>query len=352
MSEHQSNEISDVKPTSLKHLVGQQSVIEQVSVALDAAFADNRKFDHALLVGPPGLGKSALASVIAQEMATGFHEVLGQGLASSADLNALLLTAKSKDVVHVDEAHELKKEYQTALYLALDKQMIFITGGKTPQGIPLADFTLLLSTTDEYCLLQPLRDRARLLLRLDFYTEQDLTTMLLQRSRALRWEVHEEILPLIAKRSRGTPRLALRLLQACRRVCRAQGEMTITVEHLQPGLPLGATRRARLRPGRAEIPAGLAAGVSRLNVLASMLGLPSRTVSQVIEPFLIRAGLVIKDDTGRRQLTALGRGHLLSWRKSAALTVLRQRPTRERGRCAFVVQRWSRSRLICGESLS
>jgi Holliday junction DNA helicase RuvB len=312
MSDQQSNEISDVKPTSLKHLVGQQSVIDQVNVALDAAFADNVPFPTSLLVGPPGLGKSALAGVIAQEMATGFHEVLGQALASSADLNALLLTAKSKDVVHIDEAHELKKEYQTALYLALDKQMIFITGGKTPQAIPLADFTLLLSTTDEYCLLQPLRDRARLLLRLDFYTEQDLTTVLLQRSRALRWDVHEEILPLIAKRSRGTPRLALRLLQACRRVCRAQGEMTITVEHLNRACLLEQLDEQGCGPAEQKYLRALATGISRLNVFSSMLGLPSRTVSQVIEPFLIRAGLVVKDDTGKRLLTAQGREHLLS----------------------------------------
>ena len=214
--------------------------------------------------------------------------------------------------MHIDEAHELKKEYQTALYLALDKQMIFITGGKTPQGIPLADFTLLLSTTDEYCLLQPLRDRARLLLRLDFYTEQDLTTVLLQRCQALRWDVHGEILPLIAKRSRGTPRLALRLLQACRRVCRAQGEMTITALHLNRACLLEQLDEQGCGPAEQKYLRALATDISRLNVLASMLGLPSRTVSQVIEPFLIRAGLVVKDDTGKRLLTAQGREHLLS----------------------------------------
>ena len=157
MNEQQSNEVNDVRPSSLSHIVGQDSVKAQVAVALDAAFADNRSFDHALLVGPPGLGKSALANVIAQEMATEFHEVLGQSISSPADLNALLLNAQDKDVVHIDEAHELRKDYQTALYLALDKRTVFINGGKsnTPQGIPLANFTLLLSTTDEYCLLQP-----------------------------------------------------------------------------------------------------------------------------------------------------------------------------------------------------
>lgn len=312
MNEPQSNEVNDVKPTSLKHLVGQRSVIEQVSVALDAAFADDTPFPTALLVGPPGLGKSAVANVIAQEMATGFHEVLGQAITCPADLNALLLTAKDKDVVHIDECHELKKEYQTALYLALDKKMIFLASGKskTPQGIPVSDFTLLLSTTDEYCLLQPLRDRARLLLRLDFYTEQDLTTVLLQRSRALRWEVHEEILPLIAKRARGTPRLALRLLQACRRVCRAEGETTITSGHLQRACLLESLDELGCGPTEQKYLRALADGASRLNVVASMLGLPSRTVSRVVEPFLIRAGLVVKDDQGRRQLTAMGREHL------------------------------------------
>ena len=313
MNEHQSNEIGDVKPTSLKHLVGQRPVIEQVNVALEAAFADNRKFDHALLVGPPGLGKSALASVIAQEMATGFHEVLGQALASSADLNALLLTAKDKDVVHIDEAPRVEEGIPDRLVPGTRQADDLASRvARRRRASPLPTSRCLLSTTDEYCLLQPLRDRARLLLRLDFYTEQDLTTVLLQRTKALRWEIHEEILPLIAKRSRGTPRLALRLLQACRRVCRAQGETTITAPHLKRACLLEQLDEQGCGPAEQKYLRALADGVSRLNVLASMLGLPSRTVSQVIEPFLIRAGLVTKDDTGRRQLTAQGREHLLS----------------------------------------
>lgn len=309
MDTQPSNEVNDVRPSSLSHIVGQDSVKAQVAVALDAAFADNRSFDHALLVGPPGLGKSALASVIAQEMATEFHEVLGQSIASPADLNALLLNAQDKDVVHIDEAHELRRDYQTALYLALDKRTVFINGGKsnTPQGIPLANFTLLLSTTDEYCLLQPLRDRCRLLLRLDYYGEKDLTTVLIQRCRGLNWEVHEEILPLIAKRSRGTPRLALRLLQACRRVCRSEGESVITAEHLKRACSLEQTDELGLGPTEQRYLQVLAQGVGRLNVIASTLGLPSRTVSEVVEPFLLRSGLVAKDDQGRRQLTAAGR---------------------------------------------
>ena len=111
MSDQPHQEINDIAPSSLSHLIGQKGVIDQVKVALEAAFADNKRFDSALLVGPPGVGKSALASVIAAEMATEFHEVIGQSIKTVSDLNALLLAANPKDVVHLDEVHELKKEF-------------------------------------------------------------------------------------------------------------------------------------------------------------------------------------------------------------------------------------------------
>lgn len=312
MSDQRPTEVNDVSPTSLSHLVGQRGVVDQVAVALEAAFADGKKMDHALLVGPPGMGKSALARVVACEMATQLHEVLGQSITNAADLNALLLAAKDKDVIHVDECHELNKEFQTALYMALDQRRIILQSRSKsgPQSIPLADFTLLLSTTDEYGLLQPLRDRMKLTLRFGFYSVEELTTVLLQRGRALGWEVHEELLPLIAGRSRGTPRLALRLLQSCRRVCRAEGESVITLSHLRRACELEGIDDLGLGPTERQYLDVLSGGASRLNVVASMLGLPARTVSQVVEPFLLRLGLIVKDDQGRRQLTGKGRDHL------------------------------------------
>lgn len=311
-------EVGDVKPSSLNHLIGQKSVIDQVRVAIDAAHMDGKKFDHALLVGPPGLGKSALANVIAQEMAADLHEVLGQSIGGPADLNALLLSAKDSDVIHIDECHELGKEYQTALYLALDKRKLTISGkGRSPQSLPLADFTLLLSTTDEYGLLQPLRDRMKLVLRLQFYTVEDLTSVLIQRCRGLGWDVHEEIFPQISRRSRGTPRLALRLLQSCHRVCRSEGEETITQRHLHRACQLEGIDEIGLGPTERQYVELLSDGATRLNVLASALGLPSRTVSEVVEPFLIRTNLVMKDDQGRRQLTQQGHDHLSNSRNDA-----------------------------------
>ena len=312
VSEHQ--EINDVAPTSLSHIIGQRSVVDQVRVAVEAAFADARKFDHALLVGPPGVGKTALAQVIAEEMAVEFNEALGQSIKNAGDLNALLLAAKNHSVLHLDEAHELKKEYQTALYRAIEGRKLFVQGRSSVQSIPLADFTLLLSTTDEYCLLQPLRDRMKLVLRFQFYAEEELTVLLRQRSRALNWSVDEAVFAHVAQRSRGTPRLALRLLQSARRVCRAEGGRTITQAHLERACGLEQIDALGLGPVEQEYLRILAEGDSRLNVIACRLGLPPRTVSQVTEPFLIRAGLVVKDDNGRRQLTAAGRRHLSNGR--------------------------------------
>jgi holliday junction DNA helicase RuvB len=304
------NDVNDIRPTSLRHFIGQKDVVASLSVAIDSCFADNRPLEHCLLVGPPGVGKTEIASILASELATKCHEALGQSIRCHADLHALLLGAKNKHIVFIDEVHELPKLYQTSLYLAIDRRKISVCGTKSVRSIPLADFTLILGTTDEYSVLQPLRDRMKLVLRFDFYADDELAQIVRLRAKALEWELEETLPALISRRSRGTPRLALRLLQACRRVCRALGEEKIILTHLERAcelerldiLGLGRTDQKYL-----EI---LAEGDSRLNVIASRLGLPSRTVSAVVEPFLIRAGLLIKDDQARRQLTAFGHEHV------------------------------------------
>ncbi|MEX1098007.1 MAG: Holliday junction DNA helicase RuvB C-terminal domain-containing protein [Planctomycetales bacterium] len=319
MSDDRTFNVDDAAPTSLRHIVGQSHVVDQVTVALDAAFADNEPMPHALLAGPPGVGKTALAQVISREMASELHSVLGQSIATPADLNAVLLAAKHKDIVFIDEAHELDKSYQTSLYLALDQHRVLIDAGRSgngPTGIPLCDFTLLLATTDEFRLLQPLRDRMRLTLRFGFYSIEELVELLRMKCRSLGWSVPDELRPQIAVRSRGTPRLALRLLQSCRRVCRADGESAISLQHLERACALEQIDELGLGPTEQRYLAAVADGASRLNVIASTLGLPSRTVAEVTEPFLIRAGLIVKDDRGRRQLTARGRKHVLEVREA------------------------------------
>ncbi|QDU82782.1 Holliday junction ATP-dependent DNA helicase RuvB [Polystyrenella longa] len=311
------NDIRSSSPSSLAHLIGQTRVIDQVTVALDACQMDGKIFDHSLLTGGPGLGKTALAQVIASEMASDFHEVLGQSITTPSDLNAVLLSARDKSIVFIDEAHELKKEYQTALYLALDKRKVIVSGGKSPKSIALADFTLLLATTDEHCLLQPLRDRMRLTLRYEYYSDDELFTLCKQRALSLGWSVENTIFPLIAIRSRGTPRIVIRLLQSCHRVCRSEGEHHIVPDHLFRACELEGIDHLGLDVTEQKYLEIVSNGATRLNVVASLLGLPTRTVSNVTESFLIRSGLITKDDQGKRILTQSGQDHLSELRTNS-----------------------------------
>jgi holliday junction DNA helicase RuvB len=155
-----------------------------------------------------------------------------------------------------------------------------------------------------------LRDRMRLTLRFEFYTEEELAKLLVQRSRALQWAVEETIYPCIAQRSRGTPRLALRLLQSCRRVCRSEGAETITQMHFERACALEQIDELGLGVQERKYLSILAEAPTRLNVIASILGLPARTVSGVTEQYLVRAGLIDKDKSGLRQLTSKGLEHI------------------------------------------
>ena len=306
-------EINDIRPTSISHIIGQDHVREVVALGLDYAHQEGRKFDHSMMVGPPGLGKTAMSQIIAQEMATEFTELLGQSFNSVADLNAVLLSATERSIVFIDEVHEMNKSLQTTLYLALDQRKILIPGGKSgsaPMSIPIQDFTLLLASTDEHQLLQPLRDRLKLTLRFSFYSVDELRQIVLQRSRGLGWVVDDKVFPAIATKGRGTPRLALRLLESAHRVCRAEGDQVITVTHLERACGLEQIDSMGLGPTEQRYLKVVADSPTRLNVIASLLGLPTRTVSEVTEPYLQRAGLIVKDDQGRRQLTQIGREHL------------------------------------------
>lgn len=313
MSEERPTDINQARPTSVRHLIGQPAVVEQIIVALDSAQQDNRKFDDALLVGFAGAGKTAAAQTIAAEMGTEFIEVLGQSLNSISDLNALLLQCPPRSVCFVDEAHELDKSLQTALYLALDQRRILLQGsrkGGAPVAVPIHDFTLLLASTDEYQLLQPMRDRMRLILRFQFYKPDDLERIASYRAAALGWKVEEEVFGHAAVRSRNTPRLVLRLLQAAHRVARAEAAGVITLAHLERACALEGIDQLGLGPTEQQYLDILLEGPTRLNMLATRLGLPSRTVAEVTESFLIRAELIVKDEQGRRQLTAEGREHI------------------------------------------
>ena len=300
------NDVNDIRPTSLRHIIGQKAVVEAVQVAVDACFQDHCRFPHTMLIGPSGQGKSTIAEVIGREMAVGFTEFLGQSLRKPAELNALLLQQTDHSIVHIDECHELPKAQQTQLYRAIDRRLIDMASGGSVQSLPVADFTLLLSTTDAYGLLEPLRNRMKLSLAFCHSDLDELEHIVRTRARGLSWQVEDDLFALIAERSQDTPRKALALLESAHRYCRSKAEDVITREHLEQAcrmenitsLGLGSTDQAYLRL--------LADGPKRLNVLASLIGVPSRTLSSVNEPFLLRKGFITKDDSSRRCLTPKG----------------------------------------------
>ena len=304
-------EINESTPSSLNHLIGNERVKNQVRVALDAGFQDGTRFPHAVLCGDAGLGKSTLAYVISQEMASPFQEVLGQNLQKPADLVAVLLKATDKSIVHIDECHELPRQIQTQLYICLDQRRLMLPSSGSVSSIPLEDFTLLLSTTDEHRILPPLLSRMRLKFHLEFFTDIELERVVATRCRQLEWKVDDAILPLIATRARGTPRKALAILQSGRRMCRSEAETVITEEHLRRACEIdggidsvGMDRRDR------QFLRLLIEKPKRVNVLASSLGCPAKTLETHLEPSLIRLGWLTKDEQGRRCITGKAISHL------------------------------------------
>ena len=302
-------DIRDVRPSSFSHVIGQTHVKKALSIAVDASFQEGKRLDEILLCGPPGLGKTALVQVLADELAVPFAEVLAQSITNAAELNSVLLSA-SDGILFLDEIHLLNPVQQHALLVVLDKRRIFVSGGKAVQSIPVAPFTLIGATTDPDGLIGPLIDRFRMVLHLDYYGDEDLGNLVQQRCHAMGWEFEPELLAEIAMRARQTPRIALRLLQAARRVAIAEGTDIIEVRHLQHACEFERVDSFGLDNIQQKYLRSLTNGPARLNVLASTLGVSNKVLTKTVEPYLIRAGLILKDDAGRRVLAEKAVQHL------------------------------------------
>jgi len=302
-------DLRDVQPSSFRHIIGQANVTEALQIACDASFQEGTRLDEALICGPPGLGKSALVNVLAEELAVPFNEVLAQSITNTAELNAVLLAA-SNGILFLDEIHLLNAVQQHALLQVLDKRRIFLSGGKSVQSIPVNDFTLIGATTDPDGLILPLVDRFRIILHLDYYGEDELAQVVRQRCHALGWQYEDSLPEEIARRGRQTPRIALRLLQSARRVAVAQGAPEITVGHLEKACRIERISPLGLDNVQQKYIRLLGPSGQRLNVLASMLGVSTKVLTKTVEPYLLRANLVVKTDAGLRQLSQHGREHL------------------------------------------
>lgn len=319
----QPNKISDAAPQSIYKIIGQTRAVQQVKVALDAYFneriskPEEAALPHTLLIGPAGTGKSMLASLVATELCVGFHEELAQNIKSPKHLQGLLLLAEPGDCVFVDEIHELPPTVQTTLYRCLEERRLFLGGER--KSIKLPAFTFIGATTDQWALAKPLLDRFKITLRLQHYTDDEIAKLVKQRIAVLGWSITDEAIAGIASRGRNTPRLALRMLEACRRHQLAENAETITDAHLQrmcevegfDELGLDITERKYLELLQQS------QGALRLNVLSTCLALPRKTVEQIVESELIRLGLVTKTDEGR-MLTAAGLAHLKKLKQPAS----------------------------------
>ena len=209
---------------------------------------------------------------------------------------------KDKDILFIDEIHELNPSVQTTLYRAMENGEVFLDGSKSKSRVmKISSYTIIGATTDEYRLLKPLRDRFKLVLPFKFYPSEELAILLKQRAKQLGWVMEDEsIFEQIAARSKGTPRIALKILESAKRYARSQGSKTISIEHFTAACLLEGLDSLGLGPVERDYLTMLSESKEpiRLNVLASRMGLPKKTLSDTVEGFLMRIGLILKTDKG------------------------------------------------------
>ena len=306
-----------LRPKSLDEFIGQQGARENLRIFVNAAKARGEALDHVLFFGPPGLGKTTLAGILAREMGVGFRATSGPVIAKSGDLAALLTNLEDGDVLFIDEIHRLAPAVEEILYPAMEDRALDIMIGEGPSArsvrIDLPKFTLVGATTRQGLLTTPLRDRFGIPVRLNFYTVAELERVVSRAAQLLDLDIAPDGAAEVAKRSRGTPRIAGRLLRRVRDFATVAGEVTVTAKIADAALNrlevdamgLDAMDRRYLMM-IADIYRGGPVGVE---TLAAGLSEPRDTIEEVIEPYLIQLGLIARTARGRC-LNAGGWKHL------------------------------------------
>ncbi|HZU75038.1 MAG TPA: Holliday junction branch migration DNA helicase RuvB [Acidimicrobiales bacterium] len=310
-------EEATLRPRRLAEFVGQSEVVEHLQIVIEAARRRGQAVDHLLFAGPPGLGKTTMAGIVATEMGVGFRVTSGPALVRAGDLAAILNDLQDGDVLFIDEIHRLGRAVEEILYPAMEDFQLDIVIGKGPTArsirLDLPRFTLVGATTRTGLITGPLRDRFGLVARLDYYAAGELEAIIHRAAGILGVEIEPTGAVEIAGRSRGTPRIANRLLRRVRDFAEVRGDGIVTAPLASEGLSLfGVDRLGLDKVDRAILSAicqRFGGGPVGLSTLAVSVGEETDTVEDVYEPYLLQAGLLMRTPRGR-VATPAAWGHL------------------------------------------
>ncbi|NME35983.1 MULTISPECIES: Holliday junction branch migration DNA helicase RuvB [Fusobacterium] len=296
-----------LRPKRFDEYIGQSLLKEKMKIFIEAAKRRNSCIDHILLYGPPGLGKTTLAGVIANEMGTNLRITSGPVLDKAGDLAAILTSLEENDILFIDEIHRLNTSVEEILYPAMEDGELDIIIGKGPSAksirIELPPFTLIGATTRAGLLSSPLRDRFGVTHRMEYYTDEELVEILIRGAKVLEVEINKEGALEIAKRSRGTPRIANRFLKRIRDYAEIKGNGIITKKIVLDSLELlGIDKEGLDDLDRGIINSMLEnynGGPVGIETLSLLLGEDRRTIEEVYEPYLVKKGYIKRTPRGR-----------------------------------------------------
>lgn len=296
-----------LRPTNLNQYIGQQKVKENLSIFIQAAKMREEPLDHVLLYGPPGLGKTTLAAIIANEMGVQFRSTSGPAIDRAGDLAAILSSLEPGDVLFIDEVHRLPRSVEEVLYSAMEDFFLDIVIGTGPSArsvrIDLPPFTLVGATTRAGLLTAPLRDRFGVLSRLEFYETKDLCSIVERTADIFETTIAKDAAAEVARRSRGTPRIANRLLKRIRDISQVRGEQEISLATTDLALEMLQVDDVGLDHIDHKLLKGIIDGFKGgpvgLDTIAATIGEEPQTIEDVYEPFLLQIGFIQRTPRGR-----------------------------------------------------